>query len=54
MAEEDAALILEYREKLAGSGLVVESFGPGAIIVRETPRASRKWRSSVAHSRPRT
>ncbi|MGO8954708.1 MAG: DNA mismatch repair endonuclease MutL [Rhodomicrobium sp.] len=37
MAEEDAALILEYREKLAGSGLVVESFGPGAIIVRETP-----------------
>jgi DNA mismatch repair protein MutL len=37
MAEEDAALLLEYREKLAESGLVVEGFGPGAVIVRETP-----------------
>jgi DNA mismatch repair protein MutL len=37
MAEDDAALILEHREKLAESGLVLESFGPGAVIVRETP-----------------
>ena len=37
MAEEDAELILDYREKLADSGLVLEGFGPGAVIVRETP-----------------
>ncbi|MBI4724770.1 MAG: DNA mismatch repair protein MutL, partial [Rhodomicrobium sp.] len=37
MPEEDAALLLEHREKLAGSGLVIEAFGPGAVIVRETP-----------------
>jgi DNA mismatch repair protein MutL len=37
MPEEDAALLLEYREKIAASGLVLESFGPGAVIVRETP-----------------
>jgi len=37
MAEEEAALLLEYREKLSESGLVVEGFGPGAVIVRETP-----------------
>ncbi len=37
MPEEDAALVLEHREKLAESGLVLESFGPGAVIVRETP-----------------
>ena len=37
MPEEDAALLLEYSEKIAGSGLVLESFGPGAVIVRETP-----------------
>jgi DNA mismatch repair protein MutL len=37
MAEEEAALILENREKLAESGLVLESFGPGAVIIRETP-----------------
>jgi DNA mismatch repair protein MutL len=37
MPEEDASLLLEYRDKLAGSGLVLESFGPGAVIVRETP-----------------
>ncbi|MGO9171607.1 MAG: DNA mismatch repair endonuclease MutL [Rhodomicrobium sp.] len=37
MAEGDAALLLEYREKLSESGLVVEGFGPGAVIVRETP-----------------
>jgi DNA mismatch repair protein MutL len=37
MPEEDAALVLEYRERLASSGLVLESFGPGALIVREIP-----------------
>ena len=37
MAEEDAELVLDTRDKLADSGLVLESFGPGAIIVRETP-----------------
>ncbi|MGO9362200.1 MAG: DNA mismatch repair endonuclease MutL, partial [Rhodomicrobium sp.] len=37
LPEEDAAALLEYRGKLADSGLVVESFGPGAVIVRETP-----------------
>ncbi len=37
MAEEDAALVLEHQEKLADSGLVVESFGPGAVVVRELP-----------------
>ncbi len=37
MPEEDTSLLLENRDKLAESGLVVESFGPGAVIVRETP-----------------
>jgi DNA mismatch repair protein MutL len=35
--EESAALLHEHRDKLAQSGLVLESFGPGAVIVRETP-----------------
>ena len=37
MTEEDAEIVLEHRDKLAESGLVLESFGPGAVIVRETP-----------------
>jgi DNA mismatch repair protein MutL len=37
MPEEDIALILHDRERLAESGLVLESFGPGSVIVRETP-----------------
>jgi DNA mismatch repair protein MutL len=37
LTEDGAGLLLEYREKLAASGLVLESFGPGAVIVRETP-----------------
>ena len=37
MAEEDTELVLEHRDRLAESGLVLESFGPGAVIVRETP-----------------
>jgi DNA mismatch repair protein MutL len=37
MAEEDAELVLEHRDRLAESGLVLEGFGPGAVIARETP-----------------
>ncbi len=37
LAEEDAALLLENAERLSESGLVIEAFGPGAVIVRETP-----------------
>ncbi len=37
MAEEDTEFVLEHRDRLAESGLVLESFGPGAVIVRETP-----------------
>jgi DNA mismatch repair protein MutL len=37
MTEEDAGLLLEYSDKLGESGLVLESFGPSAVIVRETP-----------------
>ncbi len=37
MAEEDAELVLEHRERLAEGGLALEGFGPGAVIVRETP-----------------
>ncbi len=37
MAEEDAALLLEHSDKLADSGLGIESFGIGAVIVREAP-----------------
>lgn len=37
MAEDEAALLVEYGGKLADSGLVIESFGPGAVIVREAP-----------------
>jgi DNA mismatch repair protein MutL len=37
MSEEDVSLLLEWRDKLAASGLVLESFGPSAVIVRETP-----------------
>lgn len=37
MGESDAARLLEQSEALAGLGLVIEPFGPGAIAVRETP-----------------
>jgi DNA mismatch repair protein MutL len=37
LAEEDAGRILDAAEVLAEAGLVVESFGPKAIAVRETP-----------------
>ncbi len=35
--EEDVALLLEHRAQLAESGIVLESFGPAAVAVRETP-----------------
>ena len=35
--EADAARLLARAEELARFGLVVESFGPGAVAVRETP-----------------
>jgi DNA mismatch repair protein MutL len=37
MPEEDVDRLLERAEELAELGLVVESFGPGAIAVREIP-----------------
>ncbi len=37
MPEEDAAVVVEHRDRIAESGLVLEGFGPGAVIVRETP-----------------
>lgn len=37
LPEEDAGVLLEHQGKLAESGLVLEVFGPGAVIVRETP-----------------
>ena len=33
----EAERVLERAEELAGLGLVIESFGPGAVLVRETP-----------------
>ncbi|MDB5568960.1 MAG: mutL [Hyphomicrobiales bacterium] len=33
----DAARLMEHRDALAQSGLVVEPFGPGAVAVSETP-----------------
>lgn len=37
MDPEDAALVLELAPELARLGLVIEAFGPGALVVRETP-----------------
>ena len=37
LPEEDVARLAERAEELATVGLVLESFGPGAIAVRETP-----------------
>jgi DNA mismatch repair protein MutL len=34
-----AALIDAHQEELAGLGLIVEGFGPGAVMVREAPAA---------------
>ena len=38
----DAALIEAHAEELAALGLVVEGFGPGAVLVREAPAALAK------------
>jgi DNA mismatch repair protein MutL len=35
--EADAARLCERTEELARFGLIIESFGPGAVAVRETP-----------------
>lgn len=37
LPEEDVDRLLDRAEELAEVGLVVESFGPGAVAVRETP-----------------
>lgn len=37
LGEDDAARLLARTEELAGMGLVIEPFGPGAIAVQETP-----------------
>jgi DNA mismatch repair protein MutL len=37
MDESEAARVLARSEELAALGLVVESFGPGALLVREVP-----------------
>jgi DNA mismatch repair protein MutL len=39
LAPEAAALIDAHADELAGLGLIVESFGPGAVMVREAPAA---------------
>ncbi|MEL7274710.1 MAG: DNA mismatch repair endonuclease MutL [Pseudomonadota bacterium] len=37
MPEEDANRLLDHAEGLTRFGLVIESFGPGSVAVRETP-----------------
>lgn len=37
LSEEDARRLLEHAATLRKFGLVIESFGPGAVAVRETP-----------------
>jgi DNA mismatch repair protein MutL len=38
--DRDAAALLDaHQEELAGLGLIVEGFGPGAVLVREAPAA---------------
>ncbi len=37
LPEEDVNRLLERAEELAGLGLVVDAFGPGAVAVREVP-----------------
>ncbi|NNU79583.1 DNA mismatch repair endonuclease MutL [Halovulum dunhuangense] len=37
LAADDCARLLAVADELAGAGLVIEAFGPGAICVRETP-----------------
>src|SRR5262249_1581684 len=35
--EDDAARVAEHAESLRDLGLVIEGFGPGAVLVREAP-----------------
>ncbi len=37
LAEEELSDLLVHKDDLAGFGLVIERFGPGALVVRETP-----------------
>ena len=37
MPEDEAALLLERSAELAKLGLAIEAFGPGAVVVHETP-----------------
>ena len=37
MSEEDANRLLDHADDLKRAGLTIESFGPGAVAVRETP-----------------
>ncbi|WP_375607381.1 DNA mismatch repair endonuclease MutL [Bartonella sp. AC142YNZD] len=37
LSEEDATCLLTHKDALQKFGLGIESFGPGAIVVRETP-----------------
>ena len=46
MDESEASRVLARSEELSALGLVVESFGPGALLVREVPRPSSvSWTS---------
>ena len=42
ISEEDVNRLTERSEEFATVGLVLEAFGPGAIVVRETPAMLRK------------
>ncbi|WP_119418146.1 DNA mismatch repair endonuclease MutL [Desertibaculum subflavum] len=37
LAEDEVTRLDQRRDELAGLGLVLEAFGPGAVVVRETP-----------------
>jgi DNA mismatch repair protein MutL len=37
MPEDEAAMLVARSEEFAKLGLVIEAFGPGAVVVRETP-----------------
>ena len=48
-----AALIDAHQEELAGLGLIVEGFGPGAVMVREAPAAIASGDLAALVQRPR-
>jgi DNA mismatch repair protein MutL len=37
LEEDEVALLADWSDQLAGLGLALEAFGPGAVIVREVP-----------------